>query len=337
LNTNLALLEIVPEETDLKSKFRGSVAAIVHIFYDDLAAELFEKVSLIPGKVDLFVTTDTQPKANKIRKIYKATGIKNNRFTVRVVKSNRGRDLSAYFIECKDVIYDDDYDLIVKIHSKKTAQSGRVKGEFFKNQQIDNLLLSSGYVQNIFNLFEADPLLGIVFPPMIHIGFPTIGHAWFSNKAPAQKYAKEIGIDVKIRVVEWATFISRFIKTGDFNVVLLGWGLGVEPDQYNIWHSSQQAPGQFNFIGYQNKKVDHLLEKGRLELNPDKRMKIYHDFAEILLEDSPIVYLFAGYGLPTMHKRIKGIDNPAPPAGIGHNAYEWFIPKPYRRNELSAN
>jgi peptide/nickel transport system substrate-binding protein len=152
-----------------------------------------------------------------------------------------------------------------------------------------------------------------------------------------QRRLKEIGIDVKIRVVEWATFISRFIKTGDFNVVLLGWGLGVEPDQYNIWHSSQQAPGQFNFIGYQNKKVDHLLEKGRLELNPDKRMKIYHDFAEILLEDSPIVYLFAGYGLPTMHKRIKGIDNPAPPAGIGHNAYEWFIPKPYRRNELSAN
>ena len=152
-----------------------------------------------------------------------------------------------------------------------------------------------------------------------------------------QRRLKEIGIDVKIRVVEWATFISRFIKTGDFNVVLLGWGLGVEPDQYNIWHSSQQAPGQFNFIGYQNKKVDHLLEKGRLELNPDKRMKIYHDFAEILLEDSPIVYLYAGYGLPTMHKRIKGIDNPAPPAGIGHNAYEWFIPKPHRRNELSAN
>ena len=152
-----------------------------------------------------------------------------------------------------------------------------------------------------------------------------------------QRRLKEIGIDVKIRVVEWATFISRFIKTGDFNVVLLGWGLGVEPDQYNIWHSSQQAPGQFNFIGYENKKVDELLEKGRLELNPDKRMKIYHEYAEILLEDSPIVYLYAGYGLPTMHKRIRGIDDPAPPAGIGHNAYEWFIPKTYRRNEMSSN
>ena len=151
-----------------------------------------------------------------------------------------------------------------------------------------------------------------------------------------QRRLKEIGIDVKIRVVEWATFISRFIKTGDFNVVLLGWGLGLEPDQYNIWHSSQQAPGQFNFIGYNNPKVDKLLEAGRLELNPDKRMKIYHDFSEILLEDSPVVYLFAGYGLPAIHKRVKGIDDPAPPAGIGHNSYEWYIPTPLRRNEMSA-
>jgi peptide/nickel transport system substrate-binding protein len=151
-----------------------------------------------------------------------------------------------------------------------------------------------------------------------------------------QRRLKEIGIDVKIRVVEWATFISRFIKTGDFNVVLLGWGLGLEPDQFNIWHSSQQAPGQFNFIGYKNPKVDKLLEAGRLELNPDKRMKIYHEFAEILLEDSPIVYLSAGYSLQGVHKRIKGIDAPAPAAGIGHNSYEWYIPTPLRRNEMSA-
>jgi peptide/nickel transport system substrate-binding protein len=151
-----------------------------------------------------------------------------------------------------------------------------------------------------------------------------------------QRRLKEIGVDVKIRVVEWATFISRFIKTGDFNVVLLGWGLGLEPDQFNIWHSSQQAPGQFNFIGYKNPKVDKLLEAGRLELNPDKRMKIYYEFAEILLEDSPIVYLSAGYSLQGAHKRIKGIDEPPPAAGIGHNSYDWFIPTPLRRNEMSA-
>ena len=151
-----------------------------------------------------------------------------------------------------------------------------------------------------------------------------------------QRRLKEIGISVNIRVLEWASFIGRFIKTGEFDAVVLGWSLSLDPDQYGIWHSSQQAPGQFNFIGYNNPRVDRLLEQGRLELDPDKRMKIYHEFAATLLEDSPIVYLFAGYGLPAIHKRVKGIDNPAPPAGIGHNAYEWYIPAPLRRNEISA-
>lgn len=150
-----------------------------------------------------------------------------------------------------------------------------------------------------------------------------------------QRRLKEIGIDVSIRKMEWASFIERFIKTGDFDVVVLGWSLSLDPDQYSIWHSSQQAPGQFNFIGYNNPTVDKLLEQGRLELNPDKRMKIYHEFAKILLEDSPIVYLYAGYGLPAIHKRIKGIDNPAPPAGISHNSHEWYIPEPLRRKEIT--
>ena len=151
-----------------------------------------------------------------------------------------------------------------------------------------------------------------------------------------QRRLKEVGIDVNIRAIEWASFISRFIKTGDFDVVVLGWGLGLDPDQYNIWHSSQQAPGQFNFIGYNNPTIDKLLEQGRTELDPDKRMRIYHEFSKVLLEDCPIVYLSAGYGLTAMHKRVQGIVNPIPPAGVGYDSHKWYIPEPLRRNEMSA-
>lgn len=151
-----------------------------------------------------------------------------------------------------------------------------------------------------------------------------------------QRRLKEIGIQVSIRTIEWASFIKQFINTGDFDVVILGWGLGLDPDQYNIWHSSQQAPGQFNFIGYHNPTVDQLLEQGRIELDPDKRTKIYHAFAKRLLEDSPIVYLSAGYGLTAMHKRIQGVVDPVPPAGVGYDDHRWYIPHLYRRNQMTA-
>ncbi len=150
-----------------------------------------------------------------------------------------------------------------------------------------------------------------------------------------QRRLKDVGIEVTIRAVEWASFISRFIKTGDFDVVVLGWGLGLDPDQFNIWHSSQNQPGQFNFIGYNNPVVDKLLEQGRLELDPNKRQKIYHEFSKVLLDDSPIIYLSAGYGLTAIHKRVKGIDNPAPPAGVGWNSYDWYIPEALRRKEMA--
>lgn len=150
-----------------------------------------------------------------------------------------------------------------------------------------------------------------------------------------QRRLREIGIDVTIRVLEWASFINQYIRTGDFNAVVLGWSLSLDPDQFNIWHSSQQGPGQFNFVGYENAEVDKLLEKGRKELDINKRELIYHKFSEQLLNDSPIVYLYAGYGLSAVNKRVQGIKNPSPPAGLYHNSYEWFLPSILRRNEMA--
>ena len=152
-----------------------------------------------------------------------------------------------------------------------------------------------------------------------------------------QRRLKDVGIEVKIRAIEWASFISRFIKTGDFDVVVLGWSLGLDPDQYSIWHSSQQGGDKFNFIGYGNPIVDKLLEQGRTELDPAKRQIIYHQFAKVLHEDSPVIYLSAGYGLSAIHKRVKGIVDPIPPAGVGYESEKWFIPQPLRRNEMTAN
>lgn len=150
-----------------------------------------------------------------------------------------------------------------------------------------------------------------------------------------QRRLNDIGIIMTLRSVEWASLISRFIKTSDFDVVVMAWGLGLDPDQFNIWHSSQQGGDKFNFIGYSNPTVDKLLVQGRRELNPDKRQAIYHEFAKELLEDSPIVYLSAGYGLSAIHKRVKGIVDPIPPAGVGYESEKWFIPSPLRRNEIT--
>jgi rhamnosyltransferase len=61
---------------------------------------------------------------------------------------------------------------------------------------MDNLLSSPGQIMRILELFATDRSLGMVIPPLVHIGYPTLGHAWFSNREPAKALAEELGIAV---------------------------------------------------------------------------------------------------------------------------------------------
>src|SRR3990167_2078116 len=90
-----------------------------------------------------------------------------------------------------------------------------------------------------------------------------------------QKYLKDVGIRMKIRTLEWSAMISEFIEKRRFEAVLMGWFLTRDPDCYDIWHSSRTREGEFNFVGYSNAQVDHLLEAGRREFDQSKRAEIY--------------------------------------------------------------
>ncbi len=140
-----------------------------------------------------------------------------------------------------------------------------------------------------------------------------------------QRRLKKIGIKVNIRVIEWASFINEFIDKKRFEAVILGWSTGIDPDQYDIWHSSKTGQKELNFISYKNKNVDKLLEKGRLTFNMEERKKIYFKFQEILAEDEPYVFLYVPYSLVILHKRFKNVK--LAPAGIEYNLEKWWVPK----------
>jgi peptide/nickel transport system substrate-binding protein len=140
-----------------------------------------------------------------------------------------------------------------------------------------------------------------------------------------QRRLKESGIDVKIRIVEWATFVKQFINKREFEAVILGWSISQDPDLYDIWHSSKTKPDELNFISYRNKEVDELLEKGRRTFKQEERKRSYDRIQEILAEEQPYTFLFVPDALPIIHARFRGIE-PAP-AGINYNFIKWYVPK----------
>jgi peptide/nickel transport system substrate-binding protein len=141
----------------------------------------------------------------------------------------------------------------------------------------------------------------------------------------AQRRLAEVGISVKIRVIEWAAFIKEFINKRRFDAVILGWTIPMDPDLYDVWHSSKTGPSELNFISYKNEEVDALLEKGRSTFDRAERKRCYDRIQEILAEDQPYIFLYVPDALPIFNARVRGID-PAP-IGIGHNVIRWFVPK----------
>ncbi len=198
LNTNAAMLEIMPDvdiSYDATKPLR--IAVIMHLFYTELTRELFDYAANLPSPYDVIVTTDEQAKADVIRLILAERADPNLRnVDIRVLPSNRGRDMGAFFVGCRDVLRGDDYDLIFKIHSKKTVQENLNAGNFFRRHQLTNLLNTPGYAANLVALFQREVGLGMVYAPTIHIGYPTLGRGWFANEPNAKKMAKKLGIDV---------------------------------------------------------------------------------------------------------------------------------------------
>jgi peptide/nickel transport system substrate-binding protein len=140
---------------------------------------------------------------------------------------------------------------------------------------------------------------------------------------------KQIGIQMRIRVLEWATFINEYVDKRRFEAVILGWSTGIDPDQYDIWHSSKTGPKELNFISYQNPEVDQILVEARRTFDQEKRKKLYYRFQEILAEDQPYAFLYIPYALTAIHARFHGIE-PAP-AGITYNFIRWWVPQGLQR------
>ncbi len=140
-----------------------------------------------------------------------------------------------------------------------------------------------------------------------------------------QEQLKKIGIKTSIRIIEFSTFINQYIAKRDFDALIMGWSLTLDPDQYALWHSKQTAPREYNFMSYNNPKIDELYENARRTFNQEERKKMYFEIQEIMYKDIPCIFLYYPEGMSALHKRFKGIEEA--PAGIGHNFIRWWVPK----------
>ena len=122
---------------------------------------------------------------------------------------------------------------------------------------------------------------------------PIVQNAW-----------RKIGVDVETDVLEWAVFIQERVNKLDFDALILGWGMGIEPDLYQIWHSSQTGPYQLNFVGFKNKEADDLIIRIRQEYDRGRQIGYCHRLHEIIAAAQPYTFLYVGKWTALLDKRI---------------------------------
>jgi ABC-type transport system substrate-binding protein len=122
---------------------------------------------------------------------------------------------------------------------------------------------------------------------------PIVQNAW-----------RKIGVDVRTDLLEWAVFIQERVNKMDFDALILGWGMGIDPDLYQIWHSSQTGPYQLNFVGFENKEADDLIIRIRQEYDRERQIAYCHRLHEIIGEEQPYTFLFVGRWTALLDKRI---------------------------------
>lgn len=122
--------------------------------------------------------------------------------------------------------------------------------------------------------------------------------------AIAQDAWKKIGVDIRTDMLEWSVFIQERVHKLDFDALILGWVMGVDPDLYQIWHSSQTHPNQLNFVGFKNKEADDLIVRIRQEYDHKRQVEYCYELQSIIANEQPYTFLYVGKWTAVLDKRI---------------------------------
>lgn len=122
-----------------------------------------------------------------------------------------------------------------------------------------------------------------------------------------QEDLKQAGIQLKLKVLDWTSFL-RLLDDKNFDAVMLGWsgGSNLDHDPKQIWHTESSRGKGSNFISYSNSKVDALIDKGRLQLDKKERVKTFREVYRLIAEDVPYIFFFNRHNrFYAAHKRIN--------------------------------
>jgi len=162
----------------------------------------------------------------------------------------------------------------------------------------------------------------------LKISLYTVDQTFLVEVATALKSQwAQLGVEVEIQIFDINTLERDIIRKREFEALLFGEALGVIPDPFPFWHSSQKGELGLNLANYDNKEIDKLLEANRISLDEAERKQKLEEFQNTLIEEAPVVFLYNPDYIYFVSKEIKGINETVivDPSKRFSQITEWYI------------
>src|SRR5690606_23047702 len=137
-----------------------------------------------------------------------------------------------------------------------------------------------------------------------------------------------VGFDVRVEAAGFETILQRVLLQipRDYDLGLLGWDLVADPDQSAIWRCGEL----YNFVdfcedtvGPEAARAQSLAEAGRAAHDAALRRPAYQEWAAVLNEQLPYVFLYSPDVVTAASARVQGVNRDF--RGPLHNAHRWWV------------
>ncbi len=130
----------------------------------------------------------------------------------------------------------------------------------------------------------------------------------FDTQAIIEMWRRNLGVNVEIQQTESGSFFDDLDK-GKYQLFSIGWIMDY-PDPEDVIDIKFYSQSRQNDFKYSNADFDKLVDQARGEKDTEKRLQLYRDAEQILLQDAPVIPLYFGRAHLLIKPRVKGYTLP---------------------------
>ena len=193
-----------------------------------------------------------------------------------------------------------------------------IKGYPYDLEKAKKLLAEAGWVDT-----DGDGIIEKDGKPFkVSFVISPVNPVWSNIAEAIQAQLKEVGIDVKIRVLETGALFAA-LSRGNFDMTIkVDTGTPRVPPDFSHTYYSIPRAGGWGAKLIENETLDHLINQYPSTLDHGKQLELAYEIQEVINENRPVALYIEDYRIIAMNKKVQGFE---PMPGWSSLRYLWKV------------